>query len=180
MSHHPVLAIQLVALASSVAGCRSSPTDVPSTPIATAEASYSVELDTIFVEGQPVWYVSVDIPIHYRNPTGEPILISYCQSPNPPRLEHLTGVDWEIAYEPPHLLCGSTMAVAPGQAFDFVFRSRAYDPASRVSPEWRLPGIDGTYRIVWTGVWSEAAPAYEPLPLQQRVSNAFQLTGALP
>jgi hypothetical protein len=163
--------------------------------IATDRGVYEAELDSITIPGGPLpwdttvvmpadtaWYLHFTIGMTYTNRSDRPVYLATCGGPHPPRLERLVDGDWVAAYEPPHLLCiGPYIEIASEAAYAWDFRINGYEPRSRVRPSWLLRDVDGTYRVNW---WSTVRMApdvgADPVPLPQRISNAFRVTGSLP
>lgn len=134
------------------------------------------------VNGTAVWFVELTIWLTFRNYSTGPVYISACRELQQPRLEKLVGDKWEAAYIPPRAPCAdSLIRVRPTYAYPYEFRIRAYDPASPVEPAW-LGGssIVGLYRVNWAdALWTDTTLTAQ-LPLEQRVSNQFHVTGVLP
>jgi hypothetical protein len=126
------------------------------------------------------WVVTFSVKLTYSNRTNAPLYISYCQGPNPPRLERLVHGDWEVAYQPPHLLCLGFHRIGPGKELAYEFNIQGHDPRIDAEPRWIPTDLDGQYRVVWWPVQSDPDVFSEGIPLKHRVSNTFQVIGALP
>jgi hypothetical protein len=148
--------------------------------ISTDKPSYEAVVRGWRSAGDSFWVVTFTVRLTYVNRTGNPLYISYCQGPNPPQLERFVQGRWEVAYQPPHLLCAGRHRIDPGRAFTYEFDVQGHDPRINTEPRWIPETLGGLYRVVWWPVWSEPHGSWDVIPLKHRVSNTFQVTGSLP
>jgi hypothetical protein len=116
----------------------------------------------------------------FTNPTSTPVYIVNCRGATSLRLEKQSGDTWVPAWSPVISLCLSApIVVQPGQQYSGVVHISAGHPSSNLYPKFVVDPVPGVYRIVWANVLrtynDRAYPFGEPLPLEQRVSNRFQL-----
>lgn len=118
--------------------------------------------------------VEGDIDFRYTNASGRTLYVPRCHTPDPPHLEKQTGSGWVVAYAPVVLLCWQTpIAIEPGASYVDTLEVRGWVPGRNAAPEFRVPEIPGTYRLVWSLLVSpnpEGPPEHE-----QIVSNPFQI-----
>lgn len=122
------------------------------------------------------------IQLTYRNRTGKSVFLPTCRGPQPPRLQKQVGDTWMVAYAPVILACeGPPIEIPDGGSYDYTFRILAGMPGTNFAPRWAVSEIPGTYRILWE-IFSdvEGNPARpvrtrNPLPVEQEISNTFQL-----
>ena len=188
-------ALVLVAAGTAASGCDlvlfEAPrmSETPSTPFITTDLDvYEAEIGEMVVQSDTIWYVELTIPMTYTNRSGEVVWLTSCGQDyiHPPRLERRVDGAWETAYEPPHRACGGpSIRLEPGASHSYEFRIRGHDPhsAARVQPVWYPDQVAGEYRINWwkslvlvTG--QDRLP--DPVPLEERISNTFRITGSLP
>jgi hypothetical protein len=148
--------------------------------ISTDKPSYEAVVTGWRSAGDSFWVVTFTVTLTYANRTGAPLYISYCQGPNPPQLERFVDGDWEVAYQPPHLLCAGRHRIDPGKAFTYDFDIQGHHPQISTEPRWIPTTLGGLYRVVWWPVWAESHGSCDVIPLKSRVSNIFHVTGTLP
>jgi hypothetical protein len=126
---------------------------------------------------------SLTIQMTYTNTTGHRVYIPTCRGPQPPRLQKKVGDSWVVAFSPNILACeASPIAVSAGDSYPYTFRILAGMPGSSYVPRFAVSEIPGTYRVLWeivsdvVGNPSHPEATRNPLPLDQEVSNTFQLT----
>lgn len=122
----------------------------------------------------------VEIPFSYTNRTGETVYVINCRGIAPPTLEKWEDGAWIRAWSPAVPLCLSPpIEIAPGQTYTNTLQVVAGRPGTNVAPTFEVEDIDGTYRLVWHGLvhdYDQDRQGFgEPLPLDERVSNTFQL-----
>ena len=125
---------------------------------------------------------SLTIRMTYTNNTGHRVYIPTCRGPQPPRLQKKVGDSWAVAFSPNILACeDSPITVSPGDSYPYTFRILAGMPGSNYAPRFAVSEIPGTYRVLWEivtdVVGSPVRPeaTRNPLPVDQEVSNTFQL-----
>jgi hypothetical protein len=122
--------------------------------------------------------VTVTIPYTYTNATGETVYINRCQEPDPPSLQKQQEGVWRTVYAPPRLLClGPPVVIDAGGDHEGQLEVRAaLDPNSQ--PQWEVERVPGTYRLVLDifGNLEPGGNGTNPLDLEQRVSNTFEIT----
>ena len=144
-------------------------------PIQTDRAEYAVRYTQQLAE--------LTIGVKYVNRTGGTVYLPTCQVPHPPVLEKRVGTGWVAAYRAPVLMClGPPVVIRPGERYDYTFKVSAGRPGTNYFPQFEVAEITGTYRLVWglLGTWDPdgSGPGLgRPLPLEQRVSNEFRITG---
>lgn len=116
----------------------------------------------------------------FTNPTSAPVYIVNCRGATALRLEKRSGDRWVPAWSPVIPLCLSPpIVVQPGQQYAGVVHVFGGHPSTNMHPQFVVDPVPGVYRIVWTDVLrtynDRGNPFGEPLPLEQRVSNRFQL-----
>lgn len=138
----------------------------------TDQLSYTLSSTRSGLEGK--------ITFVFTNPTSAPVYIVNCRGATSLRLEKQSGDTWVPAWSPVIPLCLSApVVVQPGQQYSGVVHVSAGHPSNNLYPKFVLDPVPGVYRIVWADVLrtydDQAYPFGEPLPLEQRVSNRFQL-----
>lgn len=128
-------------------------------------------------------YVRYTIEVTYTNTTGASVYLAPCSSTPPPPhywLEHFDGDSWGYGYTG---FCNSGPGTPPateveaGETFTDTLTLDAYRIANRY-PQLGTDFVTGVSRFVFDVVASvddEGIANYDPLPLEQRVSNAFEL-----
>jgi hypothetical protein len=116
----------------------------------------------------------------FTNPTDAPVYIVNCRAQTALRLQKHTDAGWIDAWSPVVLDCLSPpIVVPPGDRRADEVPVFAGAPGSNVHPQFLVDRVPGVYRIVWHHVLSSyddrRYPFGEPLPLEQRVSNRFEL-----
>lgn len=111
------------------------------------------------------------IGLTYTNPTGEPVFIAACHNPHPPLMEKWEDGQWVTAYNPPVLMCITPpVVIEPRQSYSYTYRIVAGLPHDNAYPKFEVSEIPGTYRLRWLLRGPDA-----PLPLEQTISNTFEL-----
>src|SRR5689334_12716142 len=125
---------------------------------------------------------SLTIQMTYTNNTGQRVYIPTCRGPQPPRLQKKVGDSWVMAYTPNVLGCeGAPIVVAPGESYPYTFRVLAGMPGSSFVPRFAVSEVPGTYRVLWeivtevVGNPNRPEATRNPLPVDQMISNSFQL-----
>ena len=170
-------AIRLIAASASLAalGCASlNAGSAKGPPIQTDRSSYVVQ-DSAGLAG-------LTIQMTYTNNTGQRVYIPTCRGPQPPRLQKKVGDSWVMAYTPNVLGCeGAPIVVAPGESYPYTFRVLAGMPGSSFVPRFAVSEVPGTYRVLWeivtevVGNPNRPEATRNPLPVDQMISNSFQL-----
>jgi hypothetical protein len=108
----------------------------------------------------------------YTNSTGGNVYVNGCHGPHPPDLQKMVNGDWVTVFSPIVLLCaGPPTRIAPLQQYEY-----EYHIVASLQDGWPRSGVTpvvGTYRLVW-GLFSSTSEA-GALPLEQRVSNTFEI-----
>lgn len=149
-------------------------------PIRTHATSYLLESDG------SLW--STRLGITYENRGTEIWFLPNCNGLYSWWLERRVGEEtWEAAFGPILPLCLSpSIRVQPGETMVDWLQLVAGQPDTNIEPKFDAPNPEGTYRIVVETVscdpYGDAAcrPWDEVLPLEQRISNAFELRLADP
>lgn len=155
-------------------------------------ASIQTDLQTYKVERTPTGGYAVSIGFVYTNDRAKPVYLPTCRGAHPSVLEKwmksawtrihgkwLQG-DWMAAYAPVVRAClGPPNVIAPGDQYSYTFEIEAAPRQSNTVPQFTVPKIQGTYRLVWEIYGSWKRKSFElngKLPLRARVSNIFQIT----
>jgi hypothetical protein len=121
-------------------------------------------------------YIRVAIRLRYTNSTDRPIYLPTCNGINPPLMEKKQGGGWVIAYAPIVPAClGPPEVIQPGKTFEYEYQVEGYAPGGRVMPQFNTE-VPGTYRLVWDAYASRNSNPEHMLPLEERISNEFELT----
>ena len=155
------------------AGCDAAVAPEPSAGLLQTDAGrYDVTL------GVSPARVEVDIPYTLRSPDGAATVYAGCFPPHSPELQKLVDGEWVRAYDQVHPLCLSPPFVLPaGEARADTLRVRAALPGQDAAPTFEPGEIAGTYRLV-QAIYASADDdglGRDPLPLEARVSNPFEL-----
>lgn len=157
-----VLALVLV-----LYGCGSSTTSSETQLLQTGQASYPLVADQSGVE--------VTIDYTFSNQTGYTVYLPNCRGGYFYRLERLEGGAWVSAWNPDQFLCLSEpITIEAGQTFSDTIRIWG----TQGDPAFERVNAGGTFRIVWAGAvtaYAEGPLSEALLPLEHRVSNAFEL-----
>jgi hypothetical protein len=140
-------------------------------PIRTSADEYVLETTSI------EW--RTEIPITYFNPSHESYFLANCGGSYFYRLEKWVEDDWVFAWGPFLPLCLSpVIRIEPGESFaDTLWVSSGF-PDVNYYPKFRFENPAGRYRVVIEALseYDEDRYPFGPLiPLERRVSNAFQL-----
>jgi hypothetical protein len=118
---------------------------------------------------------AVDIPYVFTNLTGATVYLSNCRGGFALHLERQVGGAWQTAWSPAVLLCSSpSIGIRRGAQFERVLDVWGATPGGHTYPHFDIMDPSGTYRIVWDAAYSDDGP----IPLEMRVSNAFELVVA--
>lgn len=87
---------------------------------------------------------------------------------------------WTIAYAPVVLAwLGPSKIIAPGDDYRYTFDIQAAPQGSNTIPQFAVPEIPGTYRLVWeiyaSGRRGPVPGLGRKLPVKARISNTFKL-----
>jgi hypothetical protein len=67
---------------------------------------YHAEVGQMVVAGDTVRYLEFTIEMTYTNRSARSTYLRGCRGPAPPRLEYWADGRWQVAYDPPHTMCG--------------------------------------------------------------------------
>lgn len=124
--------------------------------------------------------LTVEIPFTYHNTTGKTVYLVNCNGAVPPSLEKWQDGEWVAGWNPVVLLCLSPpIQVPPNGVYEDTLRVLAAPYGSNAGPQFEVADPDGTYRLVWHVALHDYdlddPPAGTPLPLENRLSNSFDL-----
>ena len=130
----------------------------------------------------PSGRVEVEIPYTFENRTGAPVFIVNCHGGFLLVLQKEEGGQWVNAWsrDVPACLHNPIVIDMWAQFSDVVYVS-ACDPDSNCSPKFKDRNATGVYRIRWSSISALSSfdayrsPFGEPIPVQFRVSNPFEL-----
>jgi hypothetical protein len=119
------------------------------------------------------------VALSYTNATRDRVYVGTCHRPDPPVLQKLEEGVWVTAWAPPVLSClGPPLVIESSQVHEFDLHVVGYTRPSTY-PRFLISPISGTYRFVWRvlGTWTPDGPGGlgQELPLEQRISNTFQI-----
>lgn len=161
--------VSLVVLAACEGGGPLWPEGAP--PIRTDAAVYTLETIGDFWTGR--------IPIEYENRGNRTWYLVNCGGLYGWRLEKWVGERWEAAYGPVLPLCLSpAIRIEPAETLSDTLHVDAGHPGTNTAPQFAFPDPAGTYRVVLETLSSYDERRYPfgaLIPLDQRVSNAFEL-----
>jgi hypothetical protein len=125
-------------------------------------------------------HVRVEIPFTYHNTTGETVYLVNCRGAVPPSLEKWQAGQWVVAWTPVLLMCLShPIVIESDVVYSDTLRVSAARQGSNEYPQFEVPDLEGTYRLVWPMPVHEYdfdnPPSGRPLPLESRISNNFEL-----
>ena len=147
------------------------PTEVADPLIQTDARSYELTVG-------PDWY-SVNVPYTFDNRTGGAVYLVNCQGGFRQNLQRWDGKQWVDAWSPVLLACLSEpIVIAAGASFADALAVWGGAPSSNFSPRFEPEYPSGTYRVVWhdaLSTYQDRVPFGEPIPLDARVSNTFEL-----
>lgn len=138
--------------------------------IRTDAAAYEVDA------GPEAW--SVEIPYTFTNRTDAAVYLAHCNDAVELRLDRWHDGDWVEVWSPKMPLCLSVpVPIEAGETFPDTVHFVAGRPGSDVWPQLPVDDIDGTYRLVWTGIVAdyETTTGGVTVPLAHRTSNPFEL-----
>jgi hypothetical protein len=113
----------------------------------------------------------------FTNPTSERVFIPACRMPAVPVIEKWVAGDWVTAYRPVELRCLGVEVIEAGATYTVTYHVVAAH-VPNTFPRFEVPEIPGTYRLVWNAfrLMTPGGDLRDQLPLEQRLSNTFQLT----
>jgi hypothetical protein len=162
----------VLAIAGLVIGCSAvtAPDYEGDAPLQTDRLEYQLQRDG---EGA----LRVEIPFTYHNHTGKTVYLLNCNGDVSPSLQKWQGGEWVRAWSPIMLLCLSQpIQVAPDAVYEYTLHVFAAPRGSNTLPQFEVPVVDGTYRLVWHApVHDYHSSPSTPLTLENRVSNNFRL-----
>lgn len=143
-----------------------------SAPIETSRSVYTATIE----DGTVV----LDIPHTFTNGTDDTVYIVNCRESFAIKLQKRVGGAWVDAVGLVIPQCLSpVIEVAEGESYSHTLQIRAGLPSSDMEPRFEVDRVDGVYRIVWIDVLesynSGTYPFGEQIPLEQRVSNSFEI-----
>jgi hypothetical protein len=122
------------------------------------------------------------IDFSFTNPLEESIHVVNCRGGLAVSLERWSGAAWERAWTPVLLRCLSPpIEIAAGETFQSTIDVWGSDPGRNHIPEFTVAPVEGTYRLVWGNLVLRWRGDYvdgafgDPVPLELRVSNSFEL-----
>ena len=124
----------------------------------------------------------LEIPHVFTNHTRAPVYIKNCIGGFPINLEKRVDGEWAQVYVGGGLLqcLSAPIVVEPGATHSDTLEVGYAFPGTIYSPQMDPAELPGNYRMVWPNVLSsfqsDGPPFGEPIPLEYRVSNEFQLT----
>lgn len=139
-------------------------------PIRTDRSEYAVTRDAVGWHTRIIWT--------FTNPTDQTVSVVGCRRTTPPKLQKWDGLEWVDAWYPVVLLClGEPVHVAASATYTDTLDFFAGFPGSKVYPQLEVDALAGTYRMVWFPLlnYDQDNVTGDPLPLEQRVSNAFEM-----
>jgi hypothetical protein len=143
-------------------------------PISTSAAEYVLQ------SSGGGW--ATNIPITFRNVTDATLYIVNCHQGLAPELEKRTAGGWEPFWSGVQLQCLSPpMVIERGDSLSATIVIWGALPGGNMAPTFRRAELDGTYRIVLGSVVHNYDSSYsagrfgDPVPIEHRVSNTFQL-----
>lgn len=171
-----VIPASLAVAALLMAGCAlegvTAPPPVGDAAVATSASSYTLQ------GTQGGWAGEIDFA--FTNVTGQTISLLNCRGGFGVRLEKREGGEWVPAWHPVLLQCLSPpIELRPGETHHHTLHVFAGRPGSNRYPQFEVDRIDGTYRlVVGSAYWDydhDGPPWGEPVPLEHRVSNTFEI-----
>ena len=117
------------------------------------------------------------IPLTLNNETGGTVYINRCHTPTPPVLQKKTEEGWKGVYSSVRLAClEPPVVIEEGEEYEYTFEMNA-NLRDNSFPRFGAEEIAGTYRLKWElhMEYDEGDPAYDLLPLENRISNTFAL-----
>jgi hypothetical protein len=122
----------------------------------------------------------VDLTFTLRNEGDVTVYVANCAEVIVGRLEKQMGDEWITTVTPNAPLCLSVPTpIRPGRTLGNMVHVFAAYAANEVQPKLQVPGIEGTYRVVFESL--STSPDDPPrgrqteLPQSQRTSNSFRL-----
>jgi hypothetical protein len=118
--------------------------------------------------------VKFTINYSYVNRTGGAVFLPSCKKPYRPTLEKKVEGRWVAAVDPIEPMCaGAPVRIGPGKTYRDKFEVEAFLPGNDMNPKLKVDVrvIEGVYRLVH--VFSGQK---RPLPLEDRISNEFEIT----
>ena len=124
--------------------------------------------------------IEIVIPYVYRNATGDSVYFVNCNEIIVPSLQKRMGDTWSSVWTGSSPACRSRPVVVPpdGERVDTV----QVLSSPGMDPQFTVADMDGTYRLVWHGVFhhGDLPPLATPLPEDERTSNEFTLSAPQP
>jgi hypothetical protein len=136
-------------------------------PIQTDKKAYKVS-----VTSQSVKFT---INYSYVNRTGHVVILPVCMRPYRPLLQKKVNGRWTTVFATLAPLCiGPPVWINPGGTYQERYEVEAFLPDNNMGPKlWiDVREIEGVYRL--EHVFSRLD--YQPLPLEYRISNEFEIT----
>jgi hypothetical protein len=175
-----VHATLVLAAMSLLASCSAG--DITSLPNIQPGAEPPIRTDALSYELQ-AWGrngVATEIPIRFHNVTRRDLYIVNCHGMLAPVLQKRVDGEWQSFWAPVLPMClSSPIRIRPGHVLERVVAVYGALPPSNIAPEFAGADVEGTYRMVLTSVVLNY-DAYrqdfgDPVPLEYRVSNEFEL-----
>jgi hypothetical protein len=141
-------------------------------PMRTSAAVYQLQ-------SHPHGFV-VKIPYTYTNRSGAPLYLTNCNGDVSPGLEWESDGKWTPVWYPTMNECLSPpVVIKPGESYSDTLGLVIQEYQKEIYPEVRRSGSTRRYRLIWhqalASFDANARPFGPSVPIDQRVSNPFQL-----
>jgi hypothetical protein len=112
------------------------------------------------------------LQLSYTNHLNRAVIVPACHTPAPPSIQKLVGDEWVDVYLPIMLLCYTPPLVIPARTTHHFPFTMSASRLPNSAPRLDVAELPGTYRLVWLVAPRDGDSA---LPLEQRISNTFEL-----
>lgn len=147
--------------------------------VQTGSAAIQTDADAYDLRAGPIGYTAT-IGFVFTNRRQTPVYVANCGGDAPPGLERFRNGEWVRAWTPVVRLCLSpSIVIEAGKKYQGELDLFAGYPDGNTYPKFKTAPIPGVYRLVWDFLLSSHDSRdypYDPLPLDERVSNSFTLT----
>jgi hypothetical protein len=136
-------------------------------PIQTDKKTYKVTITSQSVK--------FTINYSYVNRTGDDVILPVCMRPYPPSVQKKIKGRWTPVFLTLIGMCRSPPVwIKPGGTYQETYEVEAFLPGNNIGPKLEIDvrEIEGVYRLEH----SFSRRNYQPLPLEGRISNEFELT----
>jgi hypothetical protein len=168
MPHRIAVAIAVLLLSAcaqfDLASPRTEPTGLEGPWLRTDRAAY----DVVVTETS----YTVQFQLAYTNHHNRAVIVPACHSPAPPSMQKLIGDEWVDVYLPVMLMCHTPPLVIPARSTHQFHFTMSASRLPNSAPRLDVAEIPGTYRLVWLVAPRDGNAG---LPLEQRISNSFEL-----